>query len=27
MNSHSIPCLFSRYSNYNPILMFSSPFY
>ncbi|MFQ6636616.1 hypothetical protein Gotur_013838 [Gossypium turneri] len=27
MNSHSIPCLFPRYSNYNPIPTFSSPFY
>ncbi|MFQ6642605.1 hypothetical protein Gotur_018234 [Gossypium turneri] len=27
MNSHSIPCLFPRYSNYSPIPTFGSPFY
>ncbi|MBA0696004.1 hypothetical protein Goari_002594, partial [Gossypium aridum] len=26
MNSHSIPCLFPRYSNYNPIPPFGSSF-
>ncbi|TYI73469.1 hypothetical protein E1A91_D07G130600v1, partial [Gossypium mustelinum] len=26
MNSHSIPCLFPRYSNYSPIPPFGSPF-
>ncbi|MBA0701933.1 hypothetical protein Goari_027259, partial [Gossypium aridum] len=26
MNSHSIPCLFPRYSKYSPIPPFGSPF-